>query len=131
MNPGLKGKKIALWASVTLVLLIVWFNLPSSSITRSEGHNVRYEVTGIDGYAVRSVSLAYTNASGGSEQRNEQVPWTLEMTKPVGSFLYLSAQNEDEYSEGVRAAIYVDGTLLQEARATAEYGIATVSGRVQ
>lgn len=95
-------------------------------------HIVRYEVSGYRVGYHESVSLTYTNESGGSEQNDfdGKSPWVLEMKKPSGSTLYISAQNKQD-TDPVGVKIYVDGALLQEASSTAEYGIATASGSVQ
>jgi hypothetical protein len=95
-------------------------------------HTVRYEVSGYGVGYHESVSLTYTNESGGSEQKDfdGKSPWVLEMMKPTGATLYISAQNKQD-TDPVGVKIYVDGALLQEASSTAEYGIATASGSIQ
>jgi len=92
--------------------------------------SVRYRVTG----STRSASLTYTNASGGTEQREvrqaetfDTKPWELTFTAPRGHFAYVSAQNlEDKGRMAVR--ILVDGRTFRESTSEGAYVIAQASG---
>lgn len=86
---------------------------------------VTYRVAGGGG----QVSLTYHNASGGTEQNTVSVPWELDFQAPIGTFVSLSAQKEDD-SGRVIAKIYVNGDLLQQAGSSMPFGIVSVSGVV-
>jgi hypothetical protein len=105
---------------------------------------VRYEVTG----SVRAANLTRKNKEGGSEQLQIDVPYTDTFYAAPGAQLYLSAQKaritkEDGglitpryilISDGVEGTVHVlirvGGKILQEADASAPFGIATASGTV-
>lgn len=83
-----------------------------------------YGETGIAG-------VTYTNQSGGSEQRDVSVPWLMELTRPSGASLYVSAQKQFENRPyALRVAIRCGALELQTAESTSPYGIATASGVV-
>ncbi len=88
-------------------------------------HHVRYALDGT-AYAAQ---ITIQNSAGGTEQHTVSVPWSMEFEARGGSFVYPSGQNQG--SGRLKAAIYVDGTSLQEAESTEEYGIASVSGTVK
>jgi hypothetical protein len=46
---------------------------------------------------------------------------------PDGSFLYMSAQTDDEYDHDITAEIFVEGELAVHPTSTASYGIASAS----
>jgi hypothetical protein len=46
---------------------------------------------------------------------------------PDGSFLYMSAQMDDEYDHDITAEIFVEGELAVHPTSTASYGIASAS----
>jgi hypothetical protein len=75
------------------------------------------------------VDVTYVNQSGGTEQKKVMVPWQLGMRVAPGRFLYLSAQKTEETGT-VHCQILVEGTVVQEAESSADFGIASVSGRV-
>jgi hypothetical protein len=89
-------------------------------------HQIDYVVNG----SADTVNLTYRNATGGTEQNEVTLPVNMTFAAAPGSFLYLSAQNKSG-SGTVHVAISVDGSLLQEARSSSHYGIATASGRVR
>lgn len=88
------------------------------------GLTVEYRVGG----STRGASLTYHNASGGTEQNDVSVPWTLKVA-PVkrGQFVYLAAQNQFDLGD-VTCQIVVNGEVWKESRSGADYGIATCSG---
>src|SRR5580700_2841190 len=82
------------------------------SQTNDVSERVTYKVTG----SAARASLTYKNASGGTEQKNEGLPWTLTFDAPLGTILYVSAQKEGDDDSGmVVAKIYVETGLLQQA----------------
>jgi hypothetical protein len=88
----------------------------------SKSHHVRYALDG----TASEAQITIQNSAGGTEQHTVSVPWSKEFEAPGGSFVYLSGQNQG--SGRLKAAIYVDGVLLQEAETTEQFGIASVSG---
>lgn len=84
-----------------------------------------YEVTG----STDSASLTYRNASGGTDQMEVSLPWSKTFEAAPGAFLYLSAQNQNDYG-ALRVQVKVDGIVAQEGETNAEYGIATASGKL-
>lgn len=74
-------------------------------------------------------SLTYHNASGGTEQQDVKLPWSLEFNAPPGSFVYLSAQKKEEYGV-IFAQVFVNAVSIQKAESNSPYGIASVSGSV-
>jgi hypothetical protein len=111
---------------ILLVLLVGLNSLGClDSFITTKSHTVLYQVTG----SAKSASLTYANESGGTEQQTVAVPWKLEFRRSPGTFVYLSAQKQEEYGT-VHVAIYSDGTLLQQAESSEEYGIASASGSV-
>lgn len=111
---------------LSLVPLWLGWNAWSSSATVGPAlQRATYLVNG----SASSASLTYRNESGGTEQRTVPLPWTLEMHVGPGHFLYVSAQKQGPYG-AIRAAIYVEGQVLQEAESSSEYGIASASGSV-
>jgi hypothetical protein len=86
---------------------------------------VTYEVRGTADRA----SLTYSNPSGGMEQQTQSIPWHMRSKMRRGSVVYLSAQNETDFGI-LRARIYANGKILQEAQSTSSYGIASVGGTV-
>jgi hypothetical protein len=84
--------------------------------------------------------LTYINSSGGTQQERfnfmdhpPEYPshFEIEVGRPIGSPVDMSAQLKRDYSSDIHVAILVDGKLLQEASSTGTYSIATASGLVQ
>lgn len=86
---------------------------------------VAYEVRG----TARTAFLVYTNASGGGEQQALSIPWNKEfkVNRESRYSAYLSAQNQGDFGTVV-ARIYVNGDVLQQAKSSSPFGIASVSG---
>jgi hypothetical protein len=98
------------------------FNL-LNLLTAAPDRQVVYQVFGSG-----EARLTYRNPSGGTEQRQVELPWRLEFTTKPGDFLYLSAQKQETHGT-INSLIYVDGGLLQRAETDSPHGIASVSGR--
>jgi hypothetical protein len=98
----------------------------------SSSHTVLYVVSSEPDRRL-PVSLTYINSSGGTQQENYDgsTPYEIEVRRSVGDPVYMSAQLQADLYYHVHVAILVDGTLVQEARTTAEYGVATASGIVR
>ena len=87
-------------------------------------HAVKYYVKG----HTESVSLTYNNAQGGTQQEKATVPWEASYHVPNGSFLYISAQNQED-SGYITVKIFVDGVEFKSSDAYGGYTIASASGR--
>jgi hypothetical protein len=87
------------------------------------------------------------DTDGSSEQKQEKLPYSDKFFAPPGTFLYLSVQKarvtktedairpyevlvDDGVHGTVHVLIRVGGKVLQEAEASAPYGIATASGEI-
>jgi hypothetical protein len=77
-------------------------------------HTVEYSIDG----SADSVGITARNAMGGTEQHEINIPYHRTLYMRGAEFVYLSAQNKGK--EGaIHVSIRVDGTVLQEARASA------------
>jgi hypothetical protein len=86
---------------------------------------VEYSLTG----TARTASITIQNETGGSEQHTVRLPWVKRFSAHPKAFLYLSAQNDGRGR--LVAIIKSNGEVLQQAEATSEFGIASVSGSVK
>jgi hypothetical protein len=125
-------------------VLVAFSFLTTVAAPASPGvREVEYEITGTIHYA----NLTRKNADGATEQRQEKLPYSDKFYAPPGTSLYLSVQKAritktedgmvtrttvvDDGVEGtVHVLIRVGGKVLQQAEASAPYGIATASGVV-
>jgi hypothetical protein len=96
------------------------------AVSYRTGHQVQYNV---DGSHVNSASLTYRNATGGTNQMTVKLPWTLTFAGQPGQFVYLSAQNTDDWGS-IECTILLDGVPVRRADSNSPYGIASVSGTV-
>lgn len=88
-------------------------------------HTVRYEVTGD---VTDQADMTFQNENGDTGQQGQQaLPWTYSIQALEGDFLYISAQNDNDYGS-VTCAIYVDGTLSESNVSSGAYAICTASG---
>ena len=85
---------------------------------------VTYYVYGED---TSQASLTYENGQGGTQQEVVHLPWRKTITAQAGDFIYISAQNENDYG-GVIVGIGVDGQPFKESESSGAYTIATASG---
>jgi hypothetical protein len=94
-----------------------------SSLGWVSSHKVEYRVSGTS----PGGSLTYENESGGTEQRDVTFPWSMEMDKKQGDFVYVSVRNN--YVEGaVTCQIWVDGKKYKESTSEGDGVIARCSG---
>lgn len=129
---GVLGKALVGVVVVILALCVVGaFLALHSSSSNSSGLAPRRVTYVVSGTAL-GANLTYINESGGSEQRDVSLPWSLEMRRREGTPLYLSAQKtyESDRFASVHVGIYADGAPVQQAESEAAFGIATVSGIV-
>jgi hypothetical protein len=104
-------------------LLILYSVFFGGSATIPAPHSVTYYVEG----TTSAASLTYENAQGGAQQEKVRVPWQTSFKTKRGSFLYLSAKNEESYGD-VTVRITVDGKEFKRDDAKGEYTIANTSG---
>jgi hypothetical protein len=86
---------------------------------------VLYEVKGSDG--ARSASLTYENNQGGTEQMDVDLPWRKSFTFGYGDFVYISAQNDQDYGT-IICRILVDNEEWKKSSSSGAYVIASCSG---
>ena len=68
------------------------------------------------------------NATGGTDQYTVSLPWSLSFPRPLGGFVYVSAQQEG--SGTVHCKITYGSRVIQEASSNGDYVIASCSGTV-
>lgn len=82
--------------------------------------SVTYEVTGTGGAA----SMTFSGTGGNTGQVGPvDLPWSKTVKSP-GSFLYVSAQNNEDYGN-VTCSIKVNGTVVSTQTSSGAYVIAT------
>lgn len=106
-----------------LWIVLALFCCGGGGYSQPSDNNVTYRVDGTD-----RASLTYVNATGGTEQHEVKLPWTISFQGHYGEHLYLSAQDKG-YNGGIVASISVNGRVVKDATSTEQYGIATVSDR--
>jgi hypothetical protein len=106
---------------IGLWLTVAFFCCAGGRYAGSDAHKVTYRVDGRG-----RASLTYANASGGTEQHEVSLPWTISFNGQYGEFLYLSAQNKTNATEIV-TSISINGRVVKDATSSEDYGIATVS----
>ena len=99
-------------------------NIKVAPVYPRTGREVRYQVEGTG-----RASLTYRNASGGTDQMTVKLPWTLTFAGQQKQFVYLSAQNTDDWGK-IEATIYLNDIPVQRAVSDSPYGIASVSGSI-
>src|SRR5688572_28364997 len=108
---------LGLWLTLSLLCC------GDSRYSTSEQYKITYRVDGSS-----RASLTYTNATGGTEQHEVQLPWTITFESRYGEHLYLSAQDKG-YNGKIVSSITINGQIVEDATSTERYGIATVSTR--
>ncbi len=104
----------------------ITYNGSSSSPTaESETVTVGYNVTG----NAQRADLTYTNASGGTEQIEVNVPYGKSFTMKRGSFVYISAQNKGDFGS-INCEILFNSQSYKKSTSSGAYKIATCSGKV-
>lgn len=114
--------------SSLLIVIALWLGLAlfccgGGRYSDTGSYKVTYRVDG-----KKRASLTYTNATGGTEQHEVQLPWTITFSGHYGEHLYLSAQDKG-YNGIIIASISINGRIVKDATSTEQYGIATVSDR--
>lgn len=84
-------------------------------------------------YALRgsanTASVTMSNATGGTEQGDVEVPFEHAFQAEAGAHLYIAAQI-DESGGDLTCEITVDGVVVQTARSVGQFAIAVCSGAV-
>jgi hypothetical protein len=124
------------------LIALTFLAAATSGVPAATGaREVEYEITG----TVHRANMTRKNADGSTAQIQVDVPYSDKFWAPPGTSLYLSVQKAritkkvdainpyyiliDDGEEGtVHVLIRVGGKVLQEAEASAPYGIATASG---
>jgi len=120
--------------TLLIILLITMYGCDSSNNSYSlgtpkqtisyENLGIKYEITG----SAWAVNITLNNPTGGTEQySNVRVPHSYIYHYFPDHFLYISAQNCDDYGS-VTVKIYVDGVAVKSATSSGGYTIATASG---
>lgn len=97
-----------------------------NSYSASSMHDVKYEITG----TASRVGMTYSNAEGGTEQKEWITPYSIEYEMSDGSFVYMSAQSQQSGYATVTCTIYIDGEKYKTSTSSGEFVIATCSGTV-
>jgi len=92
---------------------------------KSTSHVVTYRMTG----TAYSASLTYTNADGGTEQKDARLPWNVSYAMQAGQFAYISGQNAADHGS-ITCAILLDGAVVKTSTSDGAYKIASCSGRL-
>lgn len=126
------GSTILAWLLAALVVGGVWTMTdgPPGSKTESSRSQAPAVIRKHVQYSVEGVGQAmvtYTNQTGGTDQMLVSVPWAYEFVAAPGAFLYISAQKQQEYGV-IGVQIVVDGIPIQNATASAQYGVASANG---
>lgn len=119
MTPSVSGLFLVFGLWLTLALRCCG----GGRYSAPEGYKVTYRVDGSS-----RASLTYTNSTGGTEQHEVQLPWTITFDGNYGEHLYLSAQDKG-YNGMIVTSISINGRIVKDATSTERYGIATVSTR--
>ena len=94
--------------------------------TPDRRREVLYRVSGND---TSHAAVTCRNAQGGTEQHKVELPWELPLAVEPGQFVYLSAQNQEEYG-GVVVEILIEGKPWKKSESEGAHTIATASDNV-
>lgn len=111
---------------VCLCCVVISYLPTSTSSSESQSPNifstdveVKYVING----SASSALITYFNETGGMEQINAGLPWSKNMTVPIGSSLSLVAQNSG--SGSITCEIWMNGEKIKSSTSTAQYGVVT------
>lgn len=106
-------------ASALLLLAVLVLGCSRQGGTR---YKVEYKVTG----TTHAASLTYNNAGGDAEQRDISLPWNKSFEVEYGTFLYISAQNKEEFGS-ITTTILVNGKQVKSSTSEGGFVIASSS----
>jgi hypothetical protein len=96
---------------------------PGPSVSRGEfTFKVSYRVSG----SAERVDLTYRDAQGGTQQTSAPLPWQHTFDARGGSFLYVSAQNKQNWGS-VTCEILIDGETRTNSTSSGAFVIAECS----
>jgi len=133
-QPKKRQPPITLAGGIVIALLpfaATWlmYMVDQQSLNAREEHEsrrVEYRVSGDGSKAL----ITYTKPGGTIEQHETlRLPWSHEFTAVNGSYVSLSAQNQNGYGE-IDVTILVNGITVKGARSSASYGIASAHATV-
>ena len=146
-TPGTSGRNFVLIATaVVMAVLLAALVVPGdgNARVRSSGrpfsepppakeYSIEYVVDGpaIEAGLSQRARVTYRNASGGTEQAEVLVPWTLTFQAPHGQVVYLSAQKTWPRYGRITASVSVNGQPIQSASTETPFGVASAGGRVR
>lgn len=112
-----------------LMVVALWLSLAFFCCGGGGLSNQQYQVTySVAGGGNKRASVTYTNAQGGTQQEEIRLPWSKSFTVRSGEFLYISAQNADDYGL-VYVSISVNGRVVKDSQSNGGYVIATADDR--
>jgi hypothetical protein len=95
----------------------------SPTVSRGEfSFKVTYRVSG----SAEQVNLTYRDAQGGTQQTSAKLPWQHTFDARGGSFLYISAQNKQNWG-AVTCEILIDGETRTNSTSSGAFVIAECS----
>lgn len=109
--------------AVALILILGVGIACRESRPKANSYSITYEVTSTD---TDGASVTYSNDNGSTEQQNVGIPWVKRFTAKPGQFLYLSAQNRNDFGS-LTVRINVDGKTVKIANSNGGYAIASTS----
>jgi hypothetical protein len=92
----------------------------NSNVIYSFEHKVEYKIYG----TANSADLTYSTPSGGTGQRTVSLPYSIEYDSFGDSFLYISAQKNDEFGT-INVEIYYEDNLRSSDSCSGIFCIAT------
>ncbi len=114
---------LAIVGSITIICICLVIFSGIFTPTTPNNYRVTYKITG----SASRASITYENEQGGTEQGVVKIPWERSLTAKKLQFLYISAQNEDEFGS-ITCEIWVDGIKWRESTSSGAYVISTCSG---
>lgn len=134
VQPKKKSSTALLLILAIVVVCLIGFALTQGSggggvgtsagiFNESSTYSVKYVING----SAHRADLTYNNANDDTEQISSvSVPYEKTYTMKPGNFLYISAQNQDEYGS-IICEIWVDGKKVKTSTSNGAYVIATCS----
>ncbi len=122
--------KALIFASLTLLLASCGGGEDTNSVAEPAEplvNFVQYTVSGSTGTSFDKAAITYSDDKGATQQTLVALPWTKSFFGKKGGFLYVSAQNQNNFGY-VSVEIKINSTVFKEASSTSPYGIATASG---
>jgi hypothetical protein len=97
----------------------------SQPISAPTTYSILYRVEG----TASKASITLSNAGGDTEQLDVSVPWEKSLQMKPGSFVYISAQSNNE-NRTITCIVKVNGNEAKRTTSNGDYVIASCSGRL-